>query len=453
MILNWMAYAALCAALFGLAAASIDSLFAGRRRARRGVWIVAIAASIIVPVALPFLSSMRKLPVAPALVAEVQQTSASVAPASTSFDVVVLVLWGLASLLFALSLLIAHRRTTLALRRCRAGTIGGRAAFVSQDFGPAVVGLLRHHIVVPAWTLVLDPTEQELVVAHELEHARSGDPLLALAGVCAVVAMPWNVALWWQLARLRLAIELDCDARVIAHDHDALLYTRLLLSVGERVRGARHPVLAMSRSRSALAKRFDALLRRDVIDPRRAVGLVVLAAGMLASVAFVPAPSVSEIVKLVRPAARAEAVVSAPLAGQPAGRVDRGNVVSGAAASPAEPIVQRAPRAPSARRRTLAANVDVSRLPPVSVVPPAANRNTLDSVVVARAVALPTMRFMGGVITAAPGGGGGGARGRGGRGGFISRPATGGADSNVVSARGGGRAVLVPRPDSIRPPR
>jgi len=83
-------------------------------------------------------------------------------------------------------------------------------------------------------------------------------------------------------------------------------------------------------------------------------------------------------------------------------------------------------------------------------VPPAANRNTLDSIVVARAAALPTLRFMGGVITAAPGGGGG-ARGRGGRGGFIGR--SGGADSNVVTARGGGRAVAVPRPDSIRPPR
>ena len=228
-------------------------------------------------------------------------------------------LWAAASLVFAALLLVAHRRTTLALRRCRAGTIGGRAAFVSQDFGPAVVGLLRHHIVVPAWTLVLNEAEQELVVAHELEHARSGDPLLALAGVCAVVAMPWNVALWWQLSRLRLAIELDCDARVIARQHhDALVYTRLLLSVGERVRGARHPVLAMSRSRSALAKRFDALLRRDVIEPRRAVGLVVLAMGMLASVAFVPAPSVSEIVNLVRPAPRAESVVVAPLRAQPA---------------------------------------------------------------------------------------------------------------------------------------
>ena len=34
MILHWMAYAALCAALFGLAAASVDSIFGAWRRAR-----------------------------------------------------------------------------------------------------------------------------------------------------------------------------------------------------------------------------------------------------------------------------------------------------------------------------------------------------------------------------------------------------------------------------------
>ena len=62
MILHWMAYAALCAALFGLAAASVDSIFGGWRRARRGVWIAAIGASIFVPLALPFLSSIGDAP-------------------------------------------------------------------------------------------------------------------------------------------------------------------------------------------------------------------------------------------------------------------------------------------------------------------------------------------------------------------------------------------------------
>ena len=62
MILHWMAYAALCAALFGLAAASVDSIFGGWRRARRGVWIAAIGASIFVPLALPVLSSIGAAP-------------------------------------------------------------------------------------------------------------------------------------------------------------------------------------------------------------------------------------------------------------------------------------------------------------------------------------------------------------------------------------------------------
>ena len=450
MILHWMAYAALCAALFGLAAASVDSIFGALRRARRGVWIAAIGASILVPLALPVLSSIAGAPATPAPVAAAPGASASVASSSVSADVVVLSVWGAASFVFAALLLLAHRRTTLALRRCRTGTIGGRAAFVSQDFGPAVVGLLRHHIVVPAWTLVLNEAEQELVVAHELEHARSGDPLLALAGVCAVVAMPWNVALWWQLSRLRLAIELDCDARVIARQHrDALVYTRLLLSVGERVRGARHPVLAMSRSRSALAKRFDALLRRDVIAPRRAVGLLVLAMGMLASVAFVPPPSVLEIVNLVRPPSRAKAIVVAPTPTQPPLAASAANVLSSTATSSSIATnAQRTPRPISPRRRVAAPKIDVSAVPPVSVVPPAASRGVLDGVVVARAALTPTARTVGGMLIASPG-----ARGRGGF--AAARPA--GADSNRVISRGGGggsggRAGLV-RPDTTRPPR
>jgi beta-lactamase regulating signal transducer with metallopeptidase domain len=449
MILQWMAYAALCAAIFGLAAASVDSILAGRRRARRGVWMTAIGASVLVPLALPLLLSSTAEPTAPTASNTIQETSPVVAAASVSVDVVVLSVWGLTSLVFAAFLLVAHRRTTRALRRCHAGTIAGRTAFVSQDFGPAVVGLLRHHIVVPAWTLALDDAEQELVVAHELEHAHSGDPMLALAGVCAVVAMPWNVALWWQLSRLRLAIELDCDARVIARrHHDALTYTKLLLSVGERVRHTRHPVLAMSRSRSALAKRFDALLGREVIAPRKAVGLVGLAMGLLASVAFVPAPSVLEIVNLVRPP-RAEPVGVVQRA-QSASTANAANIVSAAPIAPsAAAAAQRPPRAVAPLRRRPVPPIDMSTLPPVRVVPPTASSGSVDWGVVAQAAAVrPTMRAAGGAIF----GGAGGSGGARGRGGFVSaRPVT--ADSNVITARGGGRAALIARPDTIRPPR
>jgi len=45
---------------------------------------------------------------------------------------------------------------------------------------------------------------------------------------------PWNPALWWQWKRLRLAVEMDCDARVLAQGRSAAAYGQLLLEVGRR---------------------------------------------------------------------------------------------------------------------------------------------------------------------------------------------------------------------------
>src|SRR5207245_2575555 len=50
----------------------------------------------------------------------------------------------------------------------------------------------------------------------------------------AVLLAPWNPLVWWQVRRLRLAVEMDCDARVLARDGDAPAYGELLLRVGQR---------------------------------------------------------------------------------------------------------------------------------------------------------------------------------------------------------------------------
>jgi len=439
MMLQWMAYAVLCAALIALGAWSVDHVFASLRRPRRIVWIIAIGASVVGPVALssrPQPSSAATGSLQTAGVGDAGAVTAS-APASNRVDVAVLVAWALASGIFALVLVVAHRRTTAALEHCRAATIAGSRAFVSSDFGPAVIGVLRRHIVVPSWTLALPEDEQRLVVAHELEHARSGDPVLALAGVCAAVIMPWNPAVWWQLSRLRLAIELDCDARVIARKAgDAIAYSRLLVSVGERALATRQPVLAMSRSRSSLAKRFDALLNRESIRPRRVLALSLLAAGTVASLAFVPSPNVSSVFELVRP--HEPAVAAAPLVEAP--KPQNQAVFRQAPESPVGVVSRPASPAPRARNR-LTAIGDASTLPPVSVVP-STPRGPLDSVVVTSSVRPPLPALRGGFITATPGGGGG-------RGGLRSSATPIGGDSNaVVRAGRGGRATIIARPDT-----
>ena len=443
MILQWMSYAALCAAVIALGAWSLDHLLAALRRPRRTVWIIAIGASVLVPLALswrPHRPSVGPQPAQSAVIGA-PESGAEPAPASRRADVVLLSSWALASGVFALVLLIAHRRTTAALEHCRRTTIAGSHAFVSSDFGPAVIGVFRRHIVVPSWTLGLPADEQRLVVAHELEHARSGDPLLALAGVCAAVIMPWNPALWWQLSRLRLAIELDCDARVIARKAgDAIAYSRLLVSVGERALATRQPVLAMSRSRSSLAKRFDALLKRDTVRPRRVLALSVLAAGTVASLAFVPPPDVSSVVELVRP--HQPVVVASPLVEAPKPRNQL--VVRQQPESVVGAVARRPAPGPRVRNR-LTAIGSANALPPVSVVP-STHRGPLDSVVVTSAARPPLPTFRGGVIRAVPGGGGG-------RGGFraSASPVPIGSDSNAVVSTGrGGRAVVIPRPDTAR---
>jgi len=444
MILQWMAYAALCTALIALTAWSIDHVLAAMRRPRRMLWIVALGASVVAPLALSLRphAPSPSAPSSPTFDVTPGAASENV-PTSNRADLVLLSFWAAASTAFALILVIAHRRTTAALQTCRRTTIAGSRAFVSTDFGPAVIGVLRHHIVVPSWTLGLPDDDQRLVVAHELEHARSGDPLLALAGVCAVVVMPWNPALWWQLSRLRLAIELDCDARVIARKvGDAIAYSRLLVSVGERSQSTRQPVLAMSRSRSSLAKRFDAILQRDSVRPRRALALSLLAAGTVASLAFLPSPNVSNVVELVRP--HQQVVVASPAIeptkpeNQAVFRQQPEPTVS------AVSVARRQSPAPRLRNR-LAAIGDASSLPPVNVVP-STPRGPLDSVVVTSAARPPLPTLRGGVLMAAPGGGGGG-----GRGGFRANATATpiGADSNTVIRAGrGGRATIAPRPDT-----
>ncbi len=98
------------------------------------------------------------------------------------------------------------------------------------------------------------------------------------AGLAAVVAFPWNPALWWQLRSLRRAVELDCDRRVLRAGTPAVPYGRLLLRVGSRL-PAKPPTLlpALASTRSELEDRLEALRPR----PRRRAVPRLLAASLL----------------------------------------------------------------------------------------------------------------------------------------------------------------------------
>lgn len=101
------------------------------------------------------------------------------------------------------------------MRTWRPGRVEGSRVMISEERGPAVVGFRRSVVVMPKWIPELEGRLLRLVFLHEREHQRAGDHRLFAAAVTALVLMPWNLFVWWQVSRLRLAIEFDCDHRVL----------------------------------------------------------------------------------------------------------------------------------------------------------------------------------------------------------------------------------------------
>ncbi|MBW8312062.1 MAG: TonB family protein, partial [Rhizobium sp.] len=102
-----------------------------------------------------------------------------------------------------------------------------RARDASEDddgapLGPAVIGLWRPRLVLPAdFSRRYSPEEQALVLEHERQHLRRGDlPAQALCSLLRCVFW-FNPLLHLAAARFRFDQELACDAAVLARHPDA----------------------------------------------------------------------------------------------------------------------------------------------------------------------------------------------------------------------------------------
>lgn len=310
MMFAWMAYTVTVGTLLSLAAFGAEQVAQARRAPARWIWMLAIAASLALPSAMPSLSielpavgthagaartvALRQL-AAPALTPAAwapRQPAAAVG--GVDIDRALKQAWMAASacMLTALAgcaLYLAWRQ-----RRWAKGKLAGAAVLVSDDVGPAVVGLLRHRIVVPAWLVRAPAQQQRLVIAHEQAHLAAADPQLLTLALLALVAMPWNLPLWWQWRRLRLAVEVDCDARVLAAGHDLRRYGAALIDVGARQSGFAGSVAAMAASRSSLEHRIALMVRLPARWKRRAApALAALSLCMVAVAARVGPPDLA----------------------------------------------------------------------------------------------------------------------------------------------------------------
>ena len=305
-MLAWMAYAMLAAAVLGLTAWLIDFAVAGRFGRRRVLW----AGVFLVSAVGPIVFSVTRGIVAQEDVGAAPTASGREEPIVS--DRVLRSAWLAASAVFALSLVATQLRLRRRLRAYQSRVVAGERVLVASDFGPAVVGVVRPQIVVPDWALAMRESDRRIIVAHETEHRQAHDPLLAAVALIVVAAFPWNAALWWQLRRLRLAIEIDCDRRVVSrHGHDPYAYGMLLLATRERASRLTPAVaMAMAAMRSGLGRRVEALVdgrRRSAVGRLSALAAAVVLAATIVSV---PAPRLS----VVRAAAVDASAATGPLA-------------------------------------------------------------------------------------------------------------------------------------------
>lgn len=181
------------------------------------------------------------------------------APRALQFSIVLL--WPVATIVLSGIYLLNYRRFTRRLGNTTPMSLDGSRVNIGRVESPFVFGIISPRIVIPDWLLSREKQEQQLVLSHEQSHIAARDHLLLISACALVALLPWNAALWFMLARLRLAIEIDCDARVLATGVTTQRYGTLLIDLSAA------PALSAQRSTlpipvTAFALRTSHLERR-----------------------------------------------------------------------------------------------------------------------------------------------------------------------------------------------
>jgi len=241
MIPSIMVYGAVLGILLAGAAHFMDLALRTLGRPARWIWVGAMAGTAVAPLASVLLPRNHGTATAAGEVIpldtlyELWHGVAPGGPGGASLldvlDGPILLAWISASTLVILLSVGTALRLRGQARVWPRGNVGGEEVLISDGLGPAVLGILSPRIVLPPWALSLGQDELEMVVLHEAEHRRARDPALLACGIVTVALAPWNPALWWSLGRLRLAVEGDCDCRVLARGVPRKRYGHLLLGV------------------------------------------------------------------------------------------------------------------------------------------------------------------------------------------------------------------------------
>lgn len=285
----WIFYALVTSALFAVAGWAGERLLAAAGRSRRWAWVASVAGAVAgapllvvgfqaaarfrqpftdaAPVAASGPASGGGLPMTDAL--RIEGGEAAVDWLAT-VDPWLLAAWIACSVLYGLRLagqwLSLHRKSKPWRQE------EGLEIRTLPDGGPAAMGWSEALILVPRWFFELEDRDRATILEHEREHVRAGDHRLLMAAAVLLGFAPWNPLLRWSVRRLRDAVELDCDHRLVGDGVDRAGYAQLLLESQRRMAGPSLP-FAVSTSGSCIGRRIRSLLGRETPPVKRTFAL------------------------------------------------------------------------------------------------------------------------------------------------------------------------------------
>ena len=318
MIAWWMAQIALLGTLLAVAAFGTEAALIAARKPTRLAWIAALVMTVVLGALAPSRLGTARFAARAWVPTATVSTIQSIPASETAFSFVrmawrnaseliatgiqrgwgawhdtmpsdigswLLMAWALTSAVLLTLFVGVHIRYHRRRMHWPLGSVHGTTVRIAKNAGPAVIGVTNAEIVLPHWLLTRGNREQELVLAHEMEHVRAHDPVLLALAQVAVVLLPWHPAVWWMASRLRLAIELDCDRRVLQRGASTRDYGTLLIDLTDHRSGFGVALPAFSCRPSHLERRLVAMTPKRLRYPL----IRVLAAGAMASLAVLAA--------------------------------------------------------------------------------------------------------------------------------------------------------------------
>jgi len=329
MILLSVAFAILVSILAALAAIGAESVARVLRFSTRWIWVAGLALSIGLSVAAVLVRPTASPPAEPVFIGGIEAASArspagwlgrmraGATAATRWFDAstytrrlqrtdlarvpsaAIFAAWGATSVVVGILFVAVHARLRSARRRWPRAEVMGVRVRVAPHIGPSAMGFARPEIIIPQWLTMRSGWEQRMAIEHETQHICAHDPELLTIAWLAAIALPWNPAVWFMLSRLRLAMEVDCDARVLRSGAGAAEYGSLLLMVAEHASPIRPSALALADDASHLRSRIVAMDHHVSQSARaRAAAMGMLGAVALLVACEAKAPTAAELDRL-----------------------------------------------------------------------------------------------------------------------------------------------------------